>query len=123
MAHAFQHGSSWSEAPAVRAVEATRPLVWLRAGWHDLARLGARSLVYGAAAAGAGVLLLALAWRALIAAFMVIGFATFMLGMVCCSPGSATRAGAPTGTWSNSRQGPPRPARSHQCNAAVRRGV
>jgi uncharacterized membrane protein len=51
-------------APQVRAVEVTRPLVWLRRGWGDLARLGWKSAAYGTFVAGAGALLLALSWRA-----------------------------------------------------------
>ncbi len=49
------------EVPAVRTVEALRPLRWLARGWRDLRRTGLASLVYGLALALAGA---AVVWLA-----------------------------------------------------------
>lgn len=64
MAHILAHPSAAPDVPPIRAVEAARPLRWLRRGWEDLARLRGHSLAYGLFVAGLGVLLLALAWGA-----------------------------------------------------------
>ena len=47
--------------PAVRAVDRGAPLHWLALGWRDLWRVGLPSLLYGAALAGFGALLVLLA--------------------------------------------------------------
>jgi uncharacterized membrane protein len=48
-------------AIAVRTVDALRPLKWLRRGWDDLRRGGVVSLLHGAAIAGFGLLIGAVA--------------------------------------------------------------
>jgi uncharacterized membrane protein len=57
--------------PKVREVDVGRPLVWLRRGWEDLARLGWASAAYGLFITGAGALLLGLSWGA---AYLVPAF-------------------------------------------------
>jgi uncharacterized membrane protein len=51
--------------PRVRRVAPLRTFAWLRAGWNDLRHAARTSLGFGAIVAGAGALLLALAWDAL----------------------------------------------------------
>lgn len=62
MAHVLHHQFAVA-TPRIRRVEASRPLAWLRQGWHDVSRLRGISFAYGALIAGFGVMLLALAWN------------------------------------------------------------
>ena len=59
MSHA--HGVRGAEPLPVRTVTLERPLHWLRAGWHDLARTPLASLLHGVAFALGGWTMLALA--------------------------------------------------------------
>lgn len=64
MDHAIQRPHAAVQTPAVRRVDATQPLVWLRQGWADLAQAGWASLAHGAFISALGVCLLLLAWKA-----------------------------------------------------------
>jgi uncharacterized membrane protein len=59
-----QQSPAGTDFPAVRTIDAGRPLQWLRLGVADMKRALATSLAYGALIAAFGVVLLALAWNA-----------------------------------------------------------
>lgn len=59
-----QQTPAGTDFPAVRLIDAGRPLVWLRRGWADMKRALGTSLAYGALIAAFGVVLLTLAWNA-----------------------------------------------------------
>jgi len=64
MDHAVGRLHADIEHPAVRHVDALRPLQWLRDGYGDLARSAAHSLAHGGIVTALGVVLLMLAWQA-----------------------------------------------------------
>lgn len=64
MDHAIGRLHADIEHPAVRHVDALRPLQWLRQGSADLARSGTQSLAHGGIVTALGIVLLMLAWQA-----------------------------------------------------------
>jgi len=64
MDHAIQRLHAAEQTPAIRRIEASQPLVWLRQGWSDLAHAGWASLAHGAFVSALGICLLLLAWKA-----------------------------------------------------------
>lgn len=78
MDHALQTRTAAAAAPHVRAVEPSRPFVWLRRGWNDFSHLRNAALTYGVLITVAGLVLLLAAWRvaylvpALVGGFLLV---------------------------------------------------
>jgi len=71
----YGSSSALIETPNVRRVSVGRPLVWLRRGLSDFARVAATSLAYGFAFALFGAFVLAIAWgRSHLAPALSTGF-------------------------------------------------
>ena len=78
MDHALPHPNPPVPAPRVRAVEPSRPFVWLRRGWDDFVHLRNAALTYGVLIMVAGFVLLLAAWNlvylvpALVGGFLLV---------------------------------------------------
>ena len=94
--------------PEVRTIDAGRPVQWMRAGVADLMRAPGASLVYGAAIAAVGVLVLTLSWNAahivpaLVGGFLLVA-PFFAIGLYDLSRqaerGGAIDGGASFSAW------------------------
>src|SRR5215470_9094744 len=64
MDNTVERSTSSFDIPNVRKVGATRPLLWLRRGLSDIARVPVASLSYGVAFAVIGAVIVSIAWGA-----------------------------------------------------------